>query len=479
MSQKELHKGPNRSQDDYFGMSHSVLLNHLRTETRKSKGKPPANKIADFFTKRLWTWFYYYISSRFGPDYPYVTYTSPDDNGIYRLKGTENGQPAENRHAAENAQAPENAQGGINRQGNVCIALVADWGTDTTQSFEVASKMQGHHPDYTIHLGDTYYVGAPHEIELNFIQPDAPWVRGSKGSFALLGNHEMYARGIAFFEKLLPTLGIKDAAGHYTGQKAGFFCLENDHWRILGLDTGYHSIGKIPLIELLPGLGPDCHFDKKLMQWLHDDCRLQDKNDKRGLLILTHQQYITAFDDEDEYPVPAEQLATLIGKDRPVLWIWGHEHKFSMYEKVQLKNGITAYGRCIGHGGMPVELASSSFKPNNSKSGASKLVMVDTRMQPGTHSYPLGYNGYVVLEIKEERLEIGYFDVHGKLFSESWLADIRTGTITGSINPPGSTAPGSTVLGSSAPGSNPPGSSAPGPAVLKTAGDRPWSDAVK
>jgi hypothetical protein len=430
MKQNELHKGPNRSQDDYFNMSHSPLLNHLRTETRKSKGKPPAYKLADFFAKRLWTWFYYYISSRVGPNYPYKTYTDPNDNGIYRLQTAENGRDS------------------------ICIAVVADWGTDTTQFFEVASKMAAHHPDYTIHLGDTYYVGAPHEIEQNFTQPDAPWVRGSKGSFALLGNHEMYARGIAFFEKLLPTLGIKNAAGHYTGQKASFFCLENNYWRILGLDTGYHSIDKIPLIELIPGLGPDSHFDKKMMQWLNDDCRLQDKNDKRGLLILTHQQYITAFDDEDEYFAPAEQLATLIGKDRPVVWIWGHEHKFSMYEKVQLNSGITAYGRCIGHGGMPVELTSSSFNRCEGQLGASKLVMVDDRMQPGTHAHPLGYNGYVVLSLKEERLEIGYFDVQGKLFSESWLADIRTGNITGSIDPPGT-------------------------AGLKTEGGRPWSDAVK
>jgi hypothetical protein len=125
-----------------------------------------------------------------------------------------------------------------------------------------------------------------------------------------------------------------------------------------------------------------------------------------------------------------------------------------MYEKVQLNSGITAYGRCIGHGGMPVELTSSSFNRCEGQLGASKLVMVDDRMQPGTHAHPLGYNGYVVLSLKEERLEIGYFDVQGKLFSESWLADIRTGNITGSIDPPGT-------------------------AGLKTEGGRPWSDAVK
>ncbi len=425
MEQQDINKQPNRTQDDYFDMTHSPLLNHLRTETKKSKYETPANKIGDFLAKRLWTWFYYYFSSRLGPDYPYPTYTGTD-KGIYNIKPTDTD--------------------------TVIIAIAADWGTDTTQSFDVARKMEGHNPDYTIHLGDTYYVGAPHEIEQNFTKPGSPWIRGSKGSFALLGNHEMYARGIAFFKKLLPTLGLKDETGNYAGQKAGFFCLENEHWRILGLDTGYYSIGKIPIIELLPGCGPDSHFDKKLIQWLYEDLKLDDVNDKRGLLILTHQQYITAFKDEGEYLVPATQLAKLIGKTRPVLWIWGHEHKFSVYEKAQVNDGITAYGRCIGHGGMPIEL--NTFARNSNSHGNSKLVMVDTRVQPGSDTYPLGYNGYTVLTLKNEQLEIGYFDVNGKLFSELWTADIATGDIKGSIDIPDTTA-------------------------LKTVDNKPWTDAVK
>jgi len=425
MEQQDINKQPNRTQDDYFDMTHSPLLNHLRTETKKSKYETPANKIGDFLAKRLWTWFYYYFSSRLGADYPYPTYTGTD-KGIYNIQPTDTD--------------------------TVTIAVVADWGTDTTQSFDVARKMEEHNPDYTIHLGDTYYVGAPHEIEQNFTKPGSPWVRGTKGSFALLGNHEMYARGIAFFKKLLPTLGMRDETGKYTGQKAAFFCLENEHWRILGLDTGYYSIGKIPIIELLPGCGPDSHFDKKLVQWLYEDLKLDDVNDKRGLLILTHQQYITAFKDEGEYLVPAEQLAKLIGKTRPVVWIWGHEHKFSMYEKAQVNDGITAYGRCIGHGGMPIEL--NTFERNSNSHGNSKLVMVDTRPQPGSDTYPLGYNGYTVLTLQNEQLEIGYFDVNGKLFSESWTADITTGDIKGSIDIPDTT-------------------------TLKTVDNKPWTDAVK
>jgi hypothetical protein len=410
MDEQNNDRQPARSAKDYLNLTRSEAQNHFRTETKKSKGEPPANKIADFFSKRLWAWFYYYISSRFGKNYPYATYTGPD-NGIYPIK-------------------PEAGKDGVS------IAITADWGTDTHESFEVAKKMRSHHPDYTIHLGDTYYVGAPHEIELNFTQPGSPWVRGSKGSFAVLGNHEMYARGVAFFNRLLPTLGLKGDDGKYAGQKAGFFCLENEYWRILGLDTGYHSTGKIPLLELLPWFGPNCHFDEKLMDWLYNDLKLNDKNDKRGLLILSHHQYITAFKDEGEYLVPAEQLAKLIGKDRPVVWLWGHEHKFSVFEKAQAGDGIAAYGRCIGHGGMPIELNTSTFNRSESTHGNSKLVMVDTRAKDGTDGHPLGYNGYAMISIKEKELEIAYFDVEGKLFSESWIVDLQSGIIKGSIKIP-------------------------------------------
>jgi hypothetical protein len=405
MAAPRFTRAPKRSQSDYRNMTHSLLLNHLKTELKKSKDKPLVNKITDFLAKRAWSWFYYYLTSRFGPDHRYPAYTGTD-KGIHPL-GNE----------------------------KVKIALAADWATDTTESIAVASEMSAHEPDYTIHLGDTYFVGAPHEITENFLGAGAPWAHGKKGSFAVLGNHEMYARGVAFFKYLLPSIGMKDVAGSYKGQPTSFLALENDYWRILVLDTGYHSIG-IPILELLPWFAPDCRFDPILMEWLRTEVKLNNENDKRGLLILTHHQYFTAFQNESQYQAPASLLAGLIGKDRPVLWLWGHEHKLSMFEQAQIGNGITAYGRCIGHGGMPIELDAKEFKRDPDSHGAAKLVMVDQRKKPGTGSYPLGYNGYVMLELSGDALEVSYHDQTGMLFSENWKANMVTGEITGSISPP-------------------------------------------
>ncbi|RYE38292.1 MAG: metallophosphoesterase, partial [Sphingobacteriales bacterium] len=204
------HNIPKRSNEDYLSSSRSELVNHLKTEITKK----PTHSIGDFLTKTFWSWIYHYFKSRFGRKFPYPCYHN-NETGIYRME--------------------DNAE--------VVIGIASDWATDTQEALDVAKRMAAHTPDYTIHVGDTYYVGAPPEIESNFVIPDAPWIRGKRGSFAVLGNHEMYARGDAFFENLLPTLGIKDVQGKFAGQKAGYFCLENEHWRILGLDTGYHSTG--------------------------------------------------------------------------------------------------------------------------------------------------------------------------------------------------------------------------------------------
>jgi hypothetical protein len=60
----------------------------------------------------------------------------------------------------------------------------------------------------------------------------------------------MYALGgSAYFDRMLPTLGLIEG-GFSQGQKASFFCLENEFWRVIALDTGYNSVG-LPLLEYI------------------------------------------------------------------------------------------------------------------------------------------------------------------------------------------------------------------------------------
>src|SRR5690348_3324749 len=184
-----------RNKQDYKQMTRSPLLNHYKTEVNKSAGKPLPYKITDFLTKRIWSWLYYYLDSRFGKKHPYATYEG-EESGIYRLAASADGR-------------------------FTSLALVADWATYTPESIEIAEEIKKQDPDYTIHLGDTYYVGAPFEMRANFLDRNSPWVRGKAGSFCLLGNHEMYARGSSFFDDLMPTLGLRDT-DRFSGQKAPF-----------------------------------------------------------------------------------------------------------------------------------------------------------------------------------------------------------------------------------------------------------------
>jgi hypothetical protein len=59
----------------------------------------------------------------------------------------------------------------------------------------------------------------------------------------------MYARGEGYFNDFLPKLGMRPGLGRpLAGQETSYFCLQNKFWRILGLDTGYNSVG-IPVLE--------------------------------------------------------------------------------------------------------------------------------------------------------------------------------------------------------------------------------------
>lgn len=403
---EEEPKTVKRDQEDYVNLTRSEAQNHYRTETTKEEVKKPKEQVAgskytDYFMSKIWSWFRHYIRSRFGPKHPFQNYKNEkDDNGIYRLEKS----------------APD-------REHAVTISLVADWATDTNESDRIGVLLEKHSTDYSIHLGDVYFVGMKEEIKNNFINENCSWYRGTSGSFAIPGNHEMYSRGISYFRDLLPTLGrYSKERGKYEGQKASYFCLENDHWRIIGLDTGYNSVG-IPLLEYI--FKPKCGLHDDLMNWLEQTLNL--KKDKRGLVLLTHHQYSSAF--EEEYKKAAEQLATIIGGNRKVLWLWGHEHRLAVYGKFKRDYGIPAYGRCIGHGGMPVEFK-AKLKPDKAKE--TNLIFHDDRKNKEIKEIEIGYNGFAVMKINDDKLDIEYYDIRDDLlFRESWEADNQTGEIKG------------------------------------------------
>src|SRR5262249_48265049 len=183
------------------------------------------------------------------------------------------------------------------------------------------------------------------------------------------------------------------------------FCLETAQWRIIGLDTGYNSVG-IPILSMIPGIkaipfiGGDCHLHERLLAWLRGTIR--PKEQQKATLLLSHHQYYTAFSDRS-YTKPARQLMEFFDTQE-VVWLWGHEHRLAIYDRFSVGGGISAFGRCVGHGGMPVELG----PPDTKKA---PLKWYDTRSHTLDNGTPVGQNGFVNLTVEGDRLTLDYRDI--------------------------------------------------------------------
>jgi Calcineurin-like phosphoesterase len=377
------------------------IVNHFNRRVDKLAATTRFPRLQAFLPQNLGPWFWSYLKNAFTPRYAFQTYKNAGKNGVYDVS----------RGA------------GYDR---LTIGIAGDWGTGTAEASTIA-KLMDQRFDFTIHLGDVYYVGDADEIRENCLGEKTAlfdgvtWPYGTRGSFAMNGNHEMLANGKPYFQIFLPRLGMK---GDTEGQVASFFCLEADQWRIIALDTGYNSVG-VPLLSMIPGvnsipfIGGDCHLEGDLRTWLRDVVQVKSK--PKATLILSHHQYYTAFSDK-AYTKPAKQLAEFFGTQE-VVWIWGHEHRLSIYDKFRTDGGITAYGRCAGHSGMPVETGDPATKDV-------PLKFYDPRTRELPNGATAGYNGYLILSIQGDALSIEYWDIdQNKLLVEQFRAGAK-GTLT-------------------------------------------------
>jgi len=382
-----------RHLQDLTNLPRSAALSQLyqSAEAAAPPNYPPESLFAP---SALWGWIRNYLGYVFHKKHFFPPYTSSPQKAIYDLldeSGTE----------------------------NVRLSIAGDWGTGTNEAARVAMQIKRFDPHFTVHIGDVYYVGDPLSVNENCLGIKNPnnnydaliWPVGSKGSFALNGNHEMYANGGGYFDVFLPKLGLRDSAGKTCGQQTSFFCLENQYWRIIAIDTGYNSIGvpilsHIPLINNIPGVGGDCKLRPELIDWLVNV--VTPGGDRRALIILSHHQYYSGF--QDRYTKPAEQLWDA-GVRRPVLWFWGHEHRLAGYD-LYGPGVLKSFGRCIGHGGMPVDLGEPTQDPHP--------AFYDNRRAKSAY----GFNGHVNLLFSGPVLNTVYVDLNGQeLLGEEWSAD--------------------------------------------------------
>lgn len=367
------------------------LVSRIQQVAAETPGAKLPSLLAFF---KFWKWLRPYLRDVFRKPEPYQTYPA-GSTGIFPVA------------------APPN-------DGPLRIAIAGDWGTGTFEAASVAKNMCDCKPHYSLHLGDVYYMGERGEVEENCLGKPAHdydgvrWPLGSRGSFALMGNHEMYSGGQAYFFTFLPKLGLFAADGSVKDhQRASYFCLETDHWVILGLDTGYHSGGfpffaGIPGINRIPRLNVDARFDEQMLAWLKQTIEMLQKkgSGEKSILLLTHHQPFSAF--EPPFTKPAEQLAELGFLDgKEFVWLFGHEHRFAVYTLQTIATTLRAHPRCIGHGGMPV-------KVKNVQLPDPRILYFDPRTHPIDKDHPrtmVGFNGHVVAIFHDDQLTLEYRDI--------------------------------------------------------------------
>jgi predicted phosphodiesterase len=212
---------------------------------------------------------------------------------------------------------------------NARVAIVGDWGTGQQPAIKVLEQIARKNPDVVIHMGDVYYSGTDFEMQNYFYNIWSQTLNLSKiPTFTLSGNHDMFSGGAPYY-KLIDQLG----------QPSSYFCLRNDDWQFVAMDTGLHDSDPL-------GTTPTYLEDTELA-WVAD--KIQNRGNRRTVLLSHHQLFAAnePICGQSVNPRLNEQLSPLL--PNVALWLWGHEHNLVVYQKYL---GVLA--RCIGHGAFPI-----------------------------------------------------------------------------------------------------------------------------
>jgi hypothetical protein len=158
-----------------------------------------------------------------------------------------------------------------------------------------------------------------------------------------------------------------------------------------------------------------------MMAWLSKTITvLQAQSPCKPIVLLTHHQPVSSF--EHFFTKPALQLAQFdFFRNRGLVWLYGHEHRLTVYKEQTIAGSVNVHPRCIGHGGIPVEISKPKLPDAN-------ILYYDPRKHPIDNSDPntkVGYNGHVVLLFQDSKLTIEYRDITNNdlLLSETFTPD--------------------------------------------------------
>jgi len=287
--------------------------------------------------------------------------------------------------------------------GRTTLALFSDWGSGYYHARYIIKHIASMNPGQAIHLGDVYYAGSPTEIKRHFQEILSPLLT-SLPIYTLNANHEMMHNGVPFFE----FLQFKHGLGASQPQESTYFCLSNDFYQVIAIDTDYHENGR--------------YRDAALVEWL--DTRLQEGRAKRkiNILLSQHEPYnprgVEALLHEDLKPlVLDEQLVDL--------WFWGDEHYAALH---RTGSGAPFIGACIGHGGYPYRRQTGPLVAPPAE--VARLEWAETAPRFPLHlaaaRHNVGNNGFCWLELTPDAVLLKFIDWRRQLRYHTQL-EVRNG----------------------------------------------------
>ncbi len=282
------------------------------------------------------------------------------------------------------------------------LVVVGDWGTGLPRARAVAGYMAQEVTDaldhgreaHVIHLGDVYYSGLPSEIQQHVLAcwPVTPQqARAGVTSWSLNGNHDMYSGGFGYFGTLLgdPRFAAQHSAD---GAATSYFRLTAPSWDFVALDTSWDpdvlTKGACGVLE-----DPQAGFVAEIA-----------KTSSRKLVLLSHHQLVSAYDQADLGPVLPAKLGPVLDSGRVTAWWWGHEHRCMGFEA---SHGVR-FPRCLGHGGVPVLQPRAPGDPVPAPG-----AWEDRSFLPDSDGNHWARFGFAVLDLDGGQLQVRYRDDQG------------------------------------------------------------------
>jgi hypothetical protein len=275
------------------------------------------------------------------------------------------------------------------------IGIIADWGTGSEAAEWLLKEVMSHKPDLLIHLGDIYYAGTPMEVKENFLDLMKKHARDVR-VYTLSGNHDMYSGGKGYYWLL-----------EQLNQPASYFCLRNNHWQILAMDTGLHDNNPLTVSSNLTYLDPG-----EASWHLH---KMRTAGKRKSILLSHHQLFSSLGVGDDGQGTQIAFNPHLYEVFREVLqevplWLWGHEHNLIVFEPyLNLMKG-----RCVGAGAIPVMVEQNPYEPNpnldlQGQADPPRMDLKKAKLRTNNSGFYI--HSYAIINLNKAEGTISYFQV--------------------------------------------------------------------